>query len=172
MAAERCTTSDLNRDVNKAFVISQMSTMCMIATVPEAINEKLGVLAYEGPDGGGKMYNITTLARNRVLAGGKVLILSDFLAMQRGLEKEFQRLGMGVIRFKTSWDTEQRQEALEEFASNPEKTIMIAGTRAVSESLDFSAANTNLLPRASNSRKPISKSAPLCSANCLPSGAS
>ena len=131
-----------NRDVNKAFVISQMSTMCMIATVPEAINEKLGVLAYEGPNGGGKMYNITTLARNRVLAGGKVLILSDYLAMQRGLEKEFQDLGLGVIRFKTSWDTEQRQEALEEFANNPEMTIMVAGTRAVSESLDFSAANT------------------------------
>lgn len=131
-----------NRDVNKAFVISQMSTMCTIATVPEAINTKLGFEAYKGPSGGGKMNNIITLARNRVLGGGKVLILSDFIAMQKALEKELTALGLKVIRFNTSWDMDQRREALEQFAEDPEYTIMVAGTRAVSESLDFSIADT------------------------------
>jgi len=131
-----------NREVNKAFVISQMSTMCTIATVPEAINAKLGVLAYEGPSGGGKMYNITTLARNRVMGGGKVLILSDYVDMQKALEKALTDLGLGVIRFRTNFNTEQREDALDRFANDPDVTIMVAGTRAVSESLDFSAADT------------------------------
>jgi hypothetical protein len=131
-----------NRDINKAFVISQMSTMRTIATVPEAMNRKLGVEAYTGPSGGGKMYNITTLARNRVLAGGKVLILSDFIDMQKALETELTALGLKVIRFKTSWSTDERREAMEIFAEDPDYTVMVAGTRAVSESLDFSVADT------------------------------
>jgi SNF2 family DNA or RNA helicase len=88
------------------------------------------------------MWNIITLTKNKVMAGEKVFILSDYLAMQRSLEQELKAAGLGVTRFKTSWGNEQRTEAMESFANDPEVTVMIAGTRAVSEALDFSAANT------------------------------
>lgn len=131
-----------NKEVNKAFVISQMSTMCTIATVPEAINQKLGITAYEGANGGGKMYNITTLAKNRIMGGGKVLILSDFIAMQKGIEAELKESGIGVIRFNTSWGLDKRREAFEQFAEDPTIGAMVAGTRAVSEAVDASVADT------------------------------
>jgi hypothetical protein len=131
-----------NKEVNKAFVISQMSNMCTIATAPEAINDKLGITAYEGPNGGGKVYPITMLVRNRVASGGKVLILSDYVHMQKAIEAELMALGIGVLRFKTSWSTEERLEAQDRFADDPTIGAMVAGTRAVSESLDFSVADT------------------------------
>jgi SNF2 family DNA or RNA helicase len=48
----------------------------------------------------------------------------------------------GVIRFDTSWDDDERREAFKSFCEDPAVTGLVAGTRAVSESLDFSIADT------------------------------
>jgi hypothetical protein len=140
--AHKREAEEKNHDINKTFVISKMATMCTIATSPEAMNDKLGFKVYDGPAGGGKMYPVIQLIKSKVQAGGKVLVLSDFLAMQRALEEELTREGLKVIRFNTGWNLDKRREAQEQFAEDPETTVMIAGTRAVSESLDFSPADT------------------------------
>ena len=130
-----------NKDVNQQIVIAQMATMCTIATVPQALNKKLGLEVYDGPDGGGKMYNILKLTQDRLLSGGKVLIISDYVEMRRALEEQFKELGIKTIRFKGNWSTEEREEALDLYANDPDYGVMLAGTREISEALDFSVAD-------------------------------
>jgi hypothetical protein len=129
-----------NQEINKTFVMSQMTAMRIVATIPSFINKRFDEKVYDGVPGGGKMYHIATAAKDRILSGGKVVILTDFIEMQKEVEKELQEYG--VIRFDTSWDADQRREALEKFNEDPETRAMVAGTRAVSESLDFSVADT------------------------------
>jgi SNF2 family DNA or RNA helicase len=69
-----------------------------------------------------------------------VLILSDFLAMQKAVHEELK--DYGFLRFSTSWNDDQRREAFEMFQEDPETKGMVAGTRAVSEGVDFSEADT------------------------------
>ena len=131
---------DKNRDLNKAFVMSQMTAMRIVATIPSFINKNFDENVYTGEPGGGKMYAIETTTKNAILQGGKVVILSDFIEMQKQVQETLK--DYGVIRFDTAWDQDQRREALERFNDDPEARIMVAGTRAVSESLDFSVADT------------------------------
>ena len=131
---------DKNQELNKAFVMSQMTAMRIVATIPSFINKRFDEPIYSGPPGGGKMYVIETTAKNAIYKGGKVVILSDFIEMQKEVAEALK--DFGVIRFDTSWDAEQRKEALDRFNEDPEIRIMVAGTRAVSESLDFSVADT------------------------------
>src|SRR3569833_917214 len=129
-----------NQDVFCLFFMSQMTAMRIVATIPSFINKRFDKQIYTDVPGGGKMYHIATLAKDRVLAGGKVIILTDFVEMQKAVEEELK--DYGVIRFDTSWERDDRREALERFNEDDEIKILVAGTRAVSESLDFSVANT------------------------------
>jgi SNF2 family DNA or RNA helicase len=116
-----------------------MTAMRIIATVPQFINKKLGQEIYKGSKGGGKLYHIATLAKNKILAGEKVVILSDFIEMQKTVAEELKPYG--AIRFDTSWNDDERKEAFQSFSEDPNVTCLVAGTRAVSESLDLSAAD-------------------------------
>ena len=130
-----------NQEVNPTLVISQMTSMGVIATCPEMLNEKFGSEVYLGLDGGGKLNQIRRIVEERVKEqGGKVLILSDFLTMQKTVENRLKD-DFGVIRFKTSWDDDTRKEAFEDFQGNPDRQVFIAGTRAVREGVDLSAAD-------------------------------
>jgi hypothetical protein len=130
-----------NKDINKAFVIRQMSTMCTIATSPEVMNQKFGKTVYTGPDGGGKLYPVVASIKEKVAAGSKALVLADSIAMQVAMTKALREEGLKVIRFLPSWGLEKRREAQELFLEDPEHTVMVAGTRSVSEALDLSSAD-------------------------------
>lgn len=126
--------------VNPTLIISQMSTMKVTATCPEMINDKAGKKIYEGPAGGGKLPFIKSVVDTKIQDGGKVLILSDFLKMQQTVAEALS--GYGVIRFNTGWDDEKRREAFDSFQSDPEKKVFVAGSRAIREGVDLSAADT------------------------------
>jgi hypothetical protein len=130
-----------NQMLNMARVqnMSQMVTMRSLATCPERMNEKFGTEVYKGPKGGGKMRQIDRIVREEVAKGGKVLILSDFITMQRSVEEQLK--DVGVIRFNTQWNDDKRLEAFEAFQLEPDKKVFVAGTRAVRESVDLSAAD-------------------------------
>jgi helicase-like protein len=128
------------KELNEALVISQMSALRTIATSPERINERLGKIAYEGPAGGGKIDNIFHIVKGKIDAGEKVVILSDSLDMQKACEAKLKEYG--TIRFQTGWDTDQREEAFDDFANNSKKRVFIAGTRTVREGVDLSSANS------------------------------
>jgi len=129
-----------NQDLNGQFIMSQMTAMRIVATIPSFINKRFDKEIYTDVAGGGKMYHIATLAKDRVLGGGKVVILTDFIEMQKAVEIELKEYG--VIRFDSGWDLDQRREALDRFNDDKETNILVAGTRSVAESLDFSVANT------------------------------
>lgn len=126
--------------VNPTLVISQMTTMRIAATCPEMLNEKFGSKIYTGSAGGGKMPYIRELVNEKVSNGGKVLILSDFRKMQETVEKELSNYGL--IRFNTGWEDDMRREAFDKFQYDKDTKIFIAGTRAVREGVDLSAADT------------------------------
>jgi len=129
-----------NQDLSGQFIMSQMTAMRIVATIPSFINKRFDKDVYTDIPGGGKMYHIATLAKDRILGGGKVIILTDFVEMQKAVEAKLK--DYGVIRFDTAWDLDQRREALERFNDDDDIKILVAGTRAVSESLDLSVANT------------------------------
>jgi hypothetical protein len=127
------------QELNSALVISQMATLRVVATCPEMLNSTIGQGTYLGVAGGGKIAHIKRLVAEKVAAGGKVLILSDFLQMQKTCEaalKDFH-----PIRFNTGWDDEARKEAFDAFQDGEAK-VFIAGTRAIREGADLSAADT------------------------------
>lgn len=126
--------------VNPTLVISQMTTMRMTATCPELLNIKFGSNIYTGPEGGGKIPFIRGVVEDKLEEGGKVLILSDFRQMQETVEKALKHLG--TIRFNTAWDDELRREAFNKFQDDKDCKIFIAGTRAIREGVDLSAADT------------------------------
>ena len=128
------------KEINEALVISQMSALRTVATSPEKINERLGQQVYNGPNGGGKIANIVHIVKSKMDAGEKVVILSDFLDMQKACEEALKEFH--PIRFQTNWDDEQREEAFSEFATNAKNRVFIAGTRAVREGVDLSSANS------------------------------
>jgi hypothetical protein len=128
------------QEMNKTFIMSQMTAMRVIATVPQFINKRFNQNVYDGVPGGGKAYHITNLAKDRIQGGGKVLILSDFIEMQDCITAELKSLG--VIKFDTSWDDDERREVLQRFEDDPTLTGLVAGPKAVSEALDFSWADT------------------------------
>src|SRR5271166_3941778 len=126
--------------VNPTLVISQMTTMRTTATCPELLNKKFGSQIYTGPEGGGKIPYIRGLVDDKVMNGGKVLILSDFRQMQETVERALSH--HGLIRFNTNWDDEVRREAFTKFQEDPNAQVFIAGTRAIREGVDLSAADT------------------------------
>jgi SNF2 family DNA or RNA helicase len=126
--------------VNPTLVISQMTTMRTVATCPELINKKFGSTIYKGPEGGGKIPYIRRIVDEKINQGGKVLILSDFRQMQETVERAVN--SYGVIRFNTSWDDDDRREAFTKFQEDKDSQIFIAGTRAIREGVDLSAADT------------------------------
>lgn len=128
------------QQVNPTLVISQMTTMRTAATCPELLNKKFGSKIYDGPEGGGKIPYIRGVVDEKIRLGGKVLILSDFRQMQETCEKALQH--HGLIRFNTNWDDEVRREAFTKFQEDPKAQVFIAGTRAIREGVDLSAADT------------------------------
>src|SRR5208337_5551876 len=76
----------------------------------------------------------------KIRQGGKVLILSDFRQMQETVEKAVNH--HGVIRFNTNWDDDLRREAFTKFQNDDSAQVFIAGTRAIREGVDLSAADT------------------------------
>src|SRR5208337_1540197 len=126
--------------VNPTLVISQMTTMRTTATCPELLNKKFGSNIYTGPEGGGKIPYIRGLVDDKVMNGGKVLILSDFRQMQETVERALAH--HGLIRFNTGWDDEIRREAFNKFQDDKDAKVFIAGTRAIREGVDLSAADT------------------------------
>jgi hypothetical protein len=127
-------------EVNSALVISQMSTLRIVATCPEMLNETFKTKVYKGKPGGGKMAYIRNIVEQKVAKGEKVLILSDFLAMQRTCENELREFN--PIRFNTGWDDDARREAFEAFQYGKDAKVFVAGTRAIREGVDLSAADT------------------------------
>lgn len=126
--------------VNPTLVISQMTTMRTTATCPELLNKKFGSKIYTGPAGGGKIPYIRGIVEEKVSNGGKVLILSDFCQMQETVEKSLSHIKS--IRFNTSWDDDARREAFDNFQDDAKTKVFIAGTRAIREGVDLSAADT------------------------------
>lgn len=126
--------------VNPTLVISQMATMKTVATCPEYLNDKFGSKVYVGAPGGGKIPYMRQIIEDKLKHGGKVLILSDFKKMQETCNEAFKK--HGTIKFLTSWDDEERLEAFDSFQNDPEKKIFIAGTRAIREGVDLSAADS------------------------------
>lgn len=126
--------------VNPTLVISQMTTMRTTATCPELLNKKFGSTIYTGPEGGGKIPYIRGVVEEKIARGGKVLILSDFCQMQETVEKALNHIGH--IRFNTGWDDEVRREGFNKFQDDKECKLFIAGTRAIREGVDLSAADT------------------------------
>lgn len=126
--------------VNPTLVISQMTTMRTTATCPELLNKKFGSKIYTGPEGGGKIPYIRGVVEEKVANGSKVLILSDFRQMQETVEKALNHIEH--IRFNTNWDDEVRREAFTKFQDNEKCKVFIAGTRAIREGVDLSAADT------------------------------
>jgi len=137
-----------NQQINSTLVISQMTTMKIASTCPEMLNEKLGREIYKGVAGGGKMSQIRQIVSDKIEEEGKVLILSDFRAMH---ESVYKNLSSGktpllkpeqIIKFQTSWDDEARKENFDKFQSDKNVKVFIAGTRAIREGVDLSAADT------------------------------
>lgn len=130
-----------NQEVNWARVqnMSQMITLRILATCPEYLNQKLGATVYKGQAGGSKMDALRILIPKYLDEGKKIVVLSDFHAMQAAVEKEFS--SRGLIRFLTSWSEDRRAEAFEDFAKDPKARIFVAGTQAVYQSIDLSAAD-------------------------------
>jgi SNF2 family DNA or RNA helicase len=129
-----------NNQVNEAIVLGKMSALKMIATCPERINEKFGKEVYDGPAGGGKITDILTLAFEKLAAGEKIVLLSDFIGTQKLLEEKLK--DYNPIRFLTTWDTDEREEAFDKFANDPTAKAFIAGTRAINAGVDLSPANS------------------------------
>ena len=128
------------QQVNPTLVISQMTTMRTAATCPELLNKKFGTDIYKGPAGGGKIPYIKGLVDEKVKCGGKVLILSDFRQMQDTVAAALKH--HNLIKFSTSWDDEVRREAFTKFQDDSDVKVFVAGTRAIREGVDLSAADT------------------------------
>lgn len=126
-----------NHEVNPSLVVAQMATLRSVATCPEILNVKIGPDTYKGQAGGGKMLHIRLLADDVVKNGGKFLVLSDLIQMQK-TATEVLGAKYRVLRFNTAWNEEERQEAFEKFRG-PDYDGMVAGTRAISCSVDLSA---------------------------------
>jgi len=124
--------------------MSQMMSMRILATCPEMINQKLGGNVYDGPVGGGKMFHISKIVAEKVAKNGKVLIISDFIQMQKTVTEELRKQKFGILRFNPAWNDAKCEEAFDQFNDDPDIHGMVAGTRAIREGLDFSAANTCL----------------------------
>lgn len=131
-----------NLEVNMTQIqnMGQMVMLRTLATCPEYINQKLGKKVYTGVPGGGKIEQIKKIVKEKTTSGGKVLILSDFKAMQGTVAAALSEYG--VIQFDTNWDDDERMEAFNEFMTNPDKKVFVGGTRAVKESVEFSIADT------------------------------
>lgn len=126
--------------LNSALVINQMSTLKMVATVPDMLNDKFKTEIYKGNRGGGKMDPIKRIV-DRVVnqEKGKILIISNFIKMQNICRDELMEYR--PILFNTNWDDDARREAFEAFQYGDAK-VFIAGTMAIREGVDLSAANT------------------------------
>jgi len=139
-------TEDKTHLINSSYVISRMVRMRMGATVPDYINIRLAKHGmpplYKGPSGGAKMDQVYNIVQSKCLKGEKVLILSDFRDMQSVLEKELMMFG--PVRFDTGWDGTRRQEAFDQFNTDPASQVFIAGTRAIAESTDLAGGPDSL----------------------------
>jgi len=131
-----------NQEINPAMVISKMTALRKIATVPERLNTEFGATVYDGPNGGGKSVHIKSLVDKAVSEGKKVLILSDFQQMQANCQELLAQ--HNPIRLMTAWGDEKRDEAVSLFTDDPNRKVFIAGTRAVRESIDLSAADVTI----------------------------
>lgn len=138
--AEEAASKQQQVNMTQVQNMGQMVTMRTLATCPEYVNEKTGTKVYTGTAGGGKLVEISKIVKEKTATGGKVVILSDFRAMQKTLADALK--SYGVIRFDTDWDDAERMEAFDKFNTDPKVKVFIAGTRAVRESVDFSCADT------------------------------
>ena len=130
--------------LNSALIISQMTNMRNIATCPEMMNDKLGMEVYAGPHGGGKRIPLLEMANNYVREGRKILLISDFRAMERTAAELLA--GYNPVVFNTGWSDTKREEGFRDFQEDPERKVFIAGTRAIRESVELSGADAVLCP--------------------------
>ena len=136
------TAESKNQEINPAMVISKMTALRKIATVPERLNTDLGMEVYTGPNGGGKMATIKNIVDTATVQGKKVLILTDFQLMQKNCQ---ELLAMyNPIRLVPGWSDDKRDEAVSLFSDDPTRKVFIAGTRAVRESIDLSVADVTI----------------------------
>jgi hypothetical protein len=141
-AAMKEAAESKNQEINPAMVISKMTALRKIATVPERLNADLGMTVYTGPNGGGKMIHIKNLVDKAIAEGKKTLILTDFKLMQGNCQELLK--AYNPIRLITEWGDDKRDEAVSLFADDPDRRIFIAGTRAVRESIDLSVADITI----------------------------
>lgn len=128
-------------ELNMAMVqnMAQLVTLRILATCPEYLNEKTGNKVYTGVAGGGKIKVIQQRVAEAVKQGKKVVILTDFQAMQKTVADALK--AYGVMHLKTSWGEDKRAEAIEAFQEDPKLSVFIAGTRTIREAVDLSAAD-------------------------------
>lgn len=114
------------------------------ATCPEYFNTKLAKqkkpAIYDGPLGGGKMIDIQNICATKVAAGGKIVVLTDFVEMRKSLSKML--CDHNPITFDGTWNDEERNENFEAFLEDPTRKVFIAGTRQIREGTNLSSANT------------------------------
>lgn len=130
--------------LNQAMIVSQMVYLRIGATCPEYLNTRLAKLkkppVYDGPLGGGKMADIQNICATRTAAGGKVVVLTDFVEMRKSLTKML--VEHNPITFNGDWNDEERNEAFEAFLEDSTRKVFIAGTRQVREGTNLSSADT------------------------------
>jgi hypothetical protein len=140
------TANKKKHNLSSAIVISQMSILRSVATCPDMLNDRFESKIYKGTKGGGKLPAIKQLVEietNTLDAEsgkmGKVVILSDFIAMRKLLSEELR--SYNPILFNSSWDDEAREEAFDAFQNDDSKKLFIAGTRAIREGTDLCRAD-------------------------------
>ena len=130
--------------INTSFIISQMSRLKKITTVPEYANDLAAKLGkpplYNGKIGGGKMQPIKDLCLTKCVAGEKVLILSDYPQMRKLIASQVTEFN--PILFDPGWNKEKRYEAFNDFEHDPERLIFIGGPRSIGLGTNLAGGST------------------------------
>ena len=138
------------QEINTSFIISQMSRMKKIATVPDYVNELAAKMGkppiYNGKRGGGKMESIHNLCLTKCVNDEKVLVLSDYPQMRKLISQDLSEFN--PILFDPAWNKDKRYEAFDRFEYDPSYKLFIAGPRSIGLGTDLaggSLCNTCIL---------------------------
>ena len=125
--------------INTSFIISQMSRMKKLTTVPDYANE-LALKAgrppiYTGHPGGGKMQFIHDICMTKVVNGEKVLVLSSYPQMRQLLAQNLSEFN--PIAFEGGDCKKKRYAAFDRFESEDDP-ILIGSLKSIGLGTDLS----------------------------------
>jgi hypothetical protein len=123
--------------ITMANTLPVMMDLRLAATCPHYFNQRLGRVVYSDLPGGAKMHAIDKIVSQSIARGLKIGILSNFVSMQDAVAAAYAPLG--VVRFRPEWSDDKRQQAIDDFTSNPNLRLFVAGTLAVREGVNIPA---------------------------------